>query len=125
MQKPSFPQVKRTDFIKGGDDDAESPWLLPEIVPPYCENADGGKFNGNEDAKKAEGAEVADTDCSECGLKVPSPRVNQLCCNCGYYLCDKCFEEGKGRVIWSDENLCGTCDKRDSENIDGDEDGDF
>jgi hypothetical protein len=34
------------------------------------------------------------------------------CSCCGYSLCDGCFEAGKGKICWSDTNLCGGCDER-------------
>ena len=48
---------------------------------------------------------------------------------CGYALCENCFDSGKGKILWSDNNLCGSCDPRsddpyfppDSDNEDEDE----
>jgi hypothetical protein len=43
-------------------------------------------------------------ECNNLGIK--------RCTNCDYSLCNKCFDNGKGYICWSDTKLCGKCDNR-------------
>ena len=54
-------------------------------------------------------------NCSRCNNGVVR------CKSCHHSLCDICFDKGKGRVIWSDNELCGMCDERGDEPEDGDD----
>ena len=37
------------------------------------------------------------------------------CEECEYQLCQKCFDDGKGRICWTDTDLCEICDPREEE----------
>ena len=60
--------------------------------------------------------EYADKDITELCSYCKKDKVSSEfeCEECEYKLCQKCFDDGKGRICWTDTNLCEICDKNNS-----------